>query len=170
MNNEEFMNLSMKKKLEVVNKMLQTEKDDHLKNVSIKLDIPYPAFTKLMRDDGNYQFNQSSKIYEKIVSLEEYDQLIQLKSNSNEYSNEALKFLSENLNDIKKLLFQKEHQLILDPLVYDVKSKTTNKSIQVNTEIYNQFTELCSNQFPHLRQKDLISQCLLDFINAYKKT
>lgn len=170
MKTQEFNILPIKEKLEIVNKMLQQESKDHLKNVSLKLDIPYSAFTKIMRDDGNYQFNQTSKTYEKIISLEEYEQLLQSKSNNNKDIDEILTFLSENLNELKELLSCNQYELVLNSKVYDVNSKSTNKSIQVNLEIYNQFTELCSTKFPHLRQKDLISQCLFDFIQKYQKT
>lgn len=170
MNAPEFNILPIKEKLEIVNKMLQQESKDHLKNVSLKLDIPYAAFTKIMRDDGNYQFNQTSKTYEKIISLEEYEHLLQSKSHKVEDTDEILAFLSENLNELKELLSCNQYELVLNPKIYDVNSKSANKSIQVNLEIYNQFTELCSKKYPHLRQKDLISQCLFDFIQKYQKT
>ncbi|GIN59924.1 hypothetical protein J8TS2_42430 [Lederbergia ruris] len=170
MNQEEFMSLSMNEKLRTVNQMLEKEEKDHLKNASEKVGIPYSAFTKIMRDNGNYQYNQTSKRYEKLLSLEEYEQYLQVGTNKVEELNETLSFLEEHLDELKKLLVVHQNQLILDPVVYDPSCKTASKSFQVNVSIYDQFTELCSIQFPHLRQKDLVSQCLLDFVRKYQKT
>ncbi|MFB6465427.1 hypothetical protein ACE38V_01285 [Cytobacillus sp. Hz8] len=72
MTSEEFMSLSMKDKLKTVNKMLEKEEKDHLKNFSEKVGIPYSDFTKIMMDN-DYQYNQTSKKYEKLMSLEEYE-------------------------------------------------------------------------------------------------
>lgn len=66
MNPDKFMNLPMKEKLNLVNKMLEKEEKDHLKNVSEKIGIPYSAFTKTMRDNGNFQYNQTTKKYENL--------------------------------------------------------------------------------------------------------
>jgi hypothetical protein len=170
MNFEEFMSLSMNEKLKTVNKLLQKEERDHLKNVSEKVGVPYTAFTKMMRDNGNYQYNQTNKQYEKIMSLDEYNQYLQMRKVEVKESNEALAFLEEHLHELKKLLIKHQDQLILDSEVYDPSYKTPSKSFQVNTTIFEQFTELCSIQFPHLRQRDLVSQCLLDFVRKYKKT
>lgn len=170
MNPEEFMSLSMNEKLKTVNKMLKREEKDHLKNVSEKVGIPYSAFTKIMRDNGNYQYNQTSKRYEKLMSLEEFEQYLHIGTNKVKESNLTLSFLEEHLDELKKLLMIHQNQLILDPEVYDSSCKTASKSFQVNLNIYDQFTELCSIHFPHLRQKDLISQCLLDFVRKYQKT
>jgi hypothetical protein len=170
MNPEDFMSLSMKEKVKTANKMLEMEEEDHLKNVSRKVDIPYAAFTKIMRDNGNFQYNQTRKRYEKLMSMEEYEQYTQLGTNVVNESNETLKFLENHLNELKKLLVVHKNQLILDPEVYNPSCKTASKSFQVNVNIFEQFTELCSTQFPHLRQRDLVSQSLLDFVRRYQKT
>jgi len=170
MDSEKFMNLSMKEKVKTINKMLEMEDKDHLKNVSKKVGIPYSAFTKIMRNNGDFQFNQTSKRYEKLMSLEEYEQYLQLGNSGIEESDEALNFLVNHLDELKQLLRVNQSQLILDTEVYDPSSKTSNKSFQVNMTIFEQFTEVCSTQFPHLRQRDLISQSLLDFVQKYQKT
>lgn len=168
MNTEEFLKLPMYKKLEVVNKMLEMEEKDHLMNVSKRLGIPYNSFTKLMRDNGNFHYNQSKKQYQKLMSLEEYDSLLRLQSQTKHNYSEALQFVEENLAQLKRLLLEYQEQLIIDPLVYNPDSKTINKSFQVNKEVYEEFANLCSTKFPHLRQRDIVSMCLLDFIKKYK--
>lgn len=170
MNPEEFMSLSMEDKVKTANKLLETEEKDHLKNVSKVLGIPYPAFTKVMRDNGNYQYNQTSKRYEKLMSLEEYERYLQFGANNGDNSNETLNFLEAHLDELKTLLVVHQNPLILDPVVYDPSCKTTSKTFQVNLDIFDQFTKICSTQFPHLRQRDLVSQSLLDFVRKYQKT
>lgn len=165
---KEFMNLPMEKKLEIVNEMLEKEEKDHLKNVSRKLKIPYNTFTKLMRSNGNYHYNQTSKKYEKLMSLEEYESYRKLQLQTKQNSSEALMFIEENLDELKRLLHDHQNQLIIDPIVYNPSSKTINKSFQVNADIYNRFAELCATQFPHLRQRDLISMSLLDFTRRFQ--
>lgn len=104
------------------------------------------------------------------MSLEEYEKYLQFEGNTEEKADEALKFLKEHLEDLKKLLEINHNQLVLDPKVYEPTSKTASKTLQVNVGIFNQFTELCSTRFPHLRQKDLVSQSLLEFVQKYQKT
>lgn len=169
MNTDNFMDLSMIDKVEIVNQMLADERDNHLKKVAQKLNLSYSTFTKVMRDNGNYQYNQTSKCYEKLMTLKEYKEYLRSRTNKSTH-NEAIRFLEEHLEEIKKLLDVHANQLVLSPEVYDPSRKTVNKSFQVNVDIYNQFAEICSIKFPHLRQKDLVSQCLLDFVRRYEKT
>ncbi|AIF45125.1 hypothetical protein [Virgibacillus sp. SK37] len=171
MNTEEFMSLPMNDKVRTVNKMLEKEEKDHLKMVSEKIGIPYSAFTKLMRDNGNYQYNQTTKKYEKLISLEEYEKYLDSveKLDESDKPNETLRFLEKHLDELKRLLHDHQGQLIIDPIVYNPSSKTINKSFQVNADIYNQFSKLCTRQFPHLRQRDIISMSLLEFIRSYQR-
>jgi|SRR5690625_164863 len=166
---EKFMNLPMKKKLETVNQLLEKETKDHLKNVSEKLGLPYNTFTKMMRDNGNFHYNQSIKRYEKLMSLEDYEKYLQLQSITNHGSNEALKFVEDHLDDLRSLLGTDEKQLVLDPKVYDLTTKTGNKSLQLNLEIFEAFSRFIATEFPHYRQRDLLSQSLLEFIRKYQK-
>ncbi|MER3119180.1 hypothetical protein [Bacillus subtilis] len=115
MNPDKFMNSPIIEKLNLVNKMLEKEEKDHLKNVSEKIGIPYSAFIKIMRDNGNFQYNQTTKKYEKLMGLEEYEKYLQFEDNTEEKADEALKFLKEHLEDLKKLLEIHHNQLILDP-------------------------------------------------------
>lgn len=171
MTTEEFMGLSMNDKVRTVNKMLEKEEKDHLKKVSEKIGIPYSAFTKLMRDNGNFQYNQTTKKYEKLMSLEEYEVYIDSveKLDKSDKPNETLRFLERHLDELKRLLHDHQDQLIIDPIVYNPSAKTINKSFQVNADIYNRFSELCAAQFPHLRQRDIISMSLLEFTRKYEE-
>lgn len=169
MNTEDFMGLSMIDKVELVNQMLVKESDFHLKRVAQKLNLSYSTFTKVMRDNASFQFNQTTKSYEKLMTLKEYKEYLGSRTNKNT-QNESIRFLEEHLEEIKTLLDLHANHLVLSPEVYDPSCKTVNKSFQVNVEIYNQFAELCSTKFPHLRQRDLLSQCLLDFLRRYEKT
>lgn len=169
---EEFLSLPMKDKLKFVNEMLEKETKDHLKNTSQRLGISYNSFTKIMRDNGNYQYNQTSKQYEKLMSLEEYEKYLDSTVNTiaGHTSNETLQFLEEHMDELKRLLENHANHLMLDPMVYDPSSKTATKTFQVNANVYNQFAELCTTQFPHLRQKDIVSMSLLEFCRKYQKS
>lgn len=169
MNPEEFMNLSIEEKLRVVNKMLKNEEKDHLKRVSERVGIPYSAFTKTMRNNGDYQYNQTSKKYEKLISLEEYEKYLHTATKKENESNETLDFIEKHLDGLKQLLEINPNQLILSPEVYDPSCSTTSKSFIVNADVYDQFTKLCATHYPHLRQRDLVSQSLLDFVRRYEK-
>lgn len=124
-----------------------------------------------MRDNGNFQYNQTTKKYEKLMSLEEYEEYLDTAKNSkgDVKQNEALRFIEDHLGEIKRLLGDHENQLIINPMVYNPASKTINKSFQVNADVYNQFSKVCTRQFPHLRQRDIISMSLLEFIRKYEE-
>ena len=72
MNTEDFMNLLPEKKVDVVNELLQKESSNHLQNVAKKLGMSPSTFSKVMRHNDNYQYNQSKKQYYKLMSMEEY--------------------------------------------------------------------------------------------------
>lgn len=169
MTSKEFMNLPMHKKLEVTNELLKKQTKDHLKNVSEELGIPYNAFTREMRQNGEFHYNQSSKRYEKLMSLEEYEKYLKLQPSANHDSNETLEFIEAHLEELKSLLDIKEKELILDRKVYDPTSEYANKSLQLNIDVYKEFSEFINAEFPHFRQRDLLSQSLLDFIKNYQK-
>lgn len=81
-----------------------------------------------------------------------------------------MRFIATHLQELKQLLNSHETQLILDPKVYSPDSKSITKSLVVNTEIYEFFCELCMTRSPHLRLKDIVSNCLYDFVKQHNKT
>lgn len=172
MDTQEFMNLSSLKKVELVNKMLKKEDDFHLKNVASKLGLPESTLSKIIRQNSSYQFNKTSKQYDRIMPIEEYKRYLQSGSKE-DISQESLQFISEHLEELKEILHKhEENQLILEPEIYDSGSKTITKTIQVNESVYQQFSDLYSSRFSHIRLREIYSKCLLDFIKSYqpKKT
>lgn len=119
--------------------------------------------------EGGFTYSQSKKQYEKTLSLEDYKE-IQTSASIDNGSDEALRFIANHINELKRLLNQHETELLLDPKVYAPDSKSVTKSLVVNKEIYEEFSDLCTRQFPHLRLKDIVSNCLYGFVKQHKKT
>lgn len=170
MDTQKFMNLSALEKVVLVNKMLK-ENDFQLKNVATKLGLPESSLSKVIRGNSCYQFNKTSKQYERIMPIEEYKKYLQSGSTENKME-ETLQFIAEHLEELKGLLHSNETQLILEPEIYDSNSTTITRTIQVNESVYQQFSDLYSSRFSHIRLREIYSKCLLDFIKAYqtKKT
>lgn len=165
MDTQRFLDLSPEEKVEVVNDMLLQENDNHLKNVAEKLGMSASSFSKTMRDNDKYQYNQKNKKYFRLLTVEEYKQMA--KKPSKHAYDEALQFLTNHLEDLELLLNQFQTSFQLEPQVYQHDSKTVTKSFQINKDIYDCFIHICQTRLPHLRQKDIISQCLLTFCNRY---
>lgn len=168
MDAKDLQELPSLERAEFINKLLLEYDDDHLKNAAKAVGMKYSAFCKIMRE-GGFTYSQSKKQYEKTISLEEYKE-IQTSTSIDNGSDEALRFIADHLNELKQLLRQHETQLLLDPIVYAPDSKSVTKSLVVNKDIYEEFSELCTRRFSHLRLKDIVSNCLYDFVKQHKKT
>jgi hypothetical protein len=167
METKEFIEMPLLERANYINKLLLTFDEEPLKSAAKAVNMSYSAFCKEMRR-GGYNYNQSKRQYEKTLSLDEYKNL-QSSISNNDRNEEALQFISEHLTEIKELLDISKTQFILDPKVYSTESESVTKSLVVNKEIYEEFTDLCKKQFPHLRQKDILSNCLYNFIKQYSK-
>lgn len=166
MDTQKFMSLSALEKVELVNKMLK-ENDFHLKSVASKLGLPESTLSKVIRGNSCYQFNKTSKQYERIMPIEEYKKYLQSGSNENKME-ETLQFVAEHLEELKGLLHTHETQLLLEPEIYGPSSKTITRTIQVNEDIYKEFSDLYSSRFQHIRLREIYSKCLLDFVRSYR--
>ncbi|CAM5734458.1 hypothetical protein SAFG77S_11625 [Streptomyces afghaniensis] len=171
MDTQKFMSLSALEKVELVNKMLKEEEDCHLKNTATKLGLSESTFSKIMRDNASFQYNKTSKQYDRIMPIDEYKKYLQSGSNENKME-ETLQFVAEHLEELKGILHVHENELILEPEIYDSSSTTITRTIQVNEDIYKAFSDLYSSRFSHIRLREIYSKCLLDFIKTYqpKKT
>jgi len=167
MDTQKFMNLSALERVELANKMLSEETNDHLKIVASKLGLSESTFSKIMRDNASYQYNKTSKQYDRIMPVEEYKKYLHSGSNQDKME-ETLQFVVEHLEELKGLLHEHETQLILEPEIYDPNSKTITRTIQVNEDIYKEFSDLYSSKFSHIRLREIYSKCLLDFIKSYQ--
>ncbi|RCW62876.1 hypothetical protein [Saliterribacillus persicus] len=166
MHSQDFLKLSSEKKVKLVNDLLKKESSNHLQNVAKKLEVSPSTFSKIMRNNDNYQYIQSKKQYYKLMNIEEYKQMaVHIKRDDHD---EVIEFLQENIDDLKSLLQKAEKELILEPEIYATNSKTITKSIQVNADIYDRFSNLVSSKYPHLRLREVFSKCLLDFVNNYQ--
>lgn len=168
MNAKEFQEMPLLERAEFINNLLLEYDEDHLKRASEAVNMTYSAFCKEMRR-GGFTYSQSKRQYEKTLSLDDYKD-IQTSTPIDNGNDEALRFIATHLNEIKELLNSHETLLVLDPKVYAPTSKSVTKSLVVNKEIYEEFTDLCMTRFPHLRLKDIVSNCLYSFVKQNKKT
>lgn len=159
LNREEFITLPPEKRVEEVNDML---KRHTLKEIANMLGFKYSTFTTEMRNNGEYRFLKKNKQYVRAVTLGDVVK--------NE-DNEAIVFINENKQALKRLIeiYQSNNLLVLDEKVYSKKAMFENKSIKMNKDIYSDYSKFCDNHFPHLKMQDMIAQSLLDFMEKYKR-
>lgn len=153
---------------EFINKLLLKHDEEPLQKAADAVNMSYSAFCKEMRR-GGYTFSKNKKQYEKTLSLDEFKE-IQSLTPSGIGNDEAMQFLTTHLDEIQELLNVHKTQLVLDPKVYDPETKSITKSLVVNQGVYEAFTDLCMTRFPHLRLKDIVSNCLYSFVKQHKKT
>lgn len=83
-------------------------------------------------------------------------------------SNEDLAYLLEHIDILKKLITTyEENVFILHPQIYAKNNSYSIKSIKVNDHIYHQFTEMWEDRFSYLKLQDLLSQCLIEFVERH---
>ncbi|WP_033827194.1 hypothetical protein [Bacillus andreraoultii] len=162
---EEFQQMDLIERVEIVNNLL-TETQD-LREASKRLGLNYSSFCKEMRV-GGFVFNQSKKQYEKTFSIREYKS-IQRHINQSEDNSDVMLFITEHFDELKELLRIHSDQLVLNPMVYDPSIDSVSKTFQINSLIYQDFSDLCSTKFAHLRNRDIVSQCLYEFTKRYKE-
>ncbi|RSK28516.1 hypothetical protein EJF36_17490 [Bacillus sp. HMF5848] len=156
MNREEFLTMTPTKRVEAVNGWL---KEYTLKEIAVALGYPYSTFTTEMRNGGEYQYNKKNKQYVKVQP-----------TNAKLEDDNMIRFLKDHYPTLKQLIerFQSNQLLILDEKVYSNQAKFESKSIKMNNEIYELFSNFCKENYPHFRIQDLVAQALLDFKIKYK--
>ncbi|WMJ79876.1 hypothetical protein RBU49_13520 [Clostridium sp. MB40-C1] len=70
------------------------------------------------------------------------------------------KYYKNNINVIEVT------ELNINNIPEELQKKIVTKSIKVYDPIYKQFDKLCSN-YPGIKKQDMISLCMLEFINKY---
>lgn len=166
MNKDRFFTMNVDKRAEEINKMLV---NSDLKGVAEALSLPYSSFTKEMQK-GDYVFIARENQYFKFIRDKESLGTVKSTDISTAGFQEELSFLRENFEILKRLVdtANESPTLVLDKEVYNSKSKYVNKNLKLNESIYERFSNMCENQFPHLKVQDLIAQSLLSFINEYQ--
>lgn len=165
MNKDKFFTMTPEERVKEINALLQ--KYD-LKQIAKMIGIPYSTFTKVMRIGGDFFYHQSDKQYYQFIRSEKGLQ----KTGRVEQSNEVeLNFIKENLDHLKALLrlYQENTLLLLDEQIYSKKANFVTKSIKMNLEIYEEFSQFCEEHYRHLKMQDLIAQSLLDFMKKYRR-
>jgi len=161
MDKETFISLTPAKRVQEVNKLL---KNHSLTEISDLLGIPSSTFSKLMRE-GDYLYHQGDKQYYPFVRSEEE----RVKKNYSEID-EGLTFIKSHIETLKKMVLHYEESgtLILDKRIYNKDSEFVNKSIRMNSAIYDDFNKFCEEYYPHLKTQDVVAQALIDAMNRYQ--
>ncbi|WP_189777722.1 hypothetical protein [Virgibacillus halodenitrificans] len=86
-------------------------------------------------------------------------------SDDSDGQSDEINFVKENREVFIKLLemYQSNNLLILDESVYNKNAEYLNKSNKMNKEIYELFSQLCNENYHHLKMQVLIAHALLDF-------
>lgn len=158
---EQFYNTTPDKRVVIINEML---KNSSLKEVAKQIGVPESSFSKEMIR-GDYVYIKRDNQYYKFIRNEN------MISNNHQPYQDAINFIEQNIDELKALIRQREdirNMLILDEQVYSKKAKYTNKSIKMNSEVYDKFGKFCAEKYPFLTIQDLVAQALIDFINRYK--
>ncbi|WP_363550357.1 hypothetical protein [Caldifermentibacillus hisashii] len=161
MDKHTFLTMPPTKRVQEVNKLLQ--KYD-LKEISKIIGIPSSTFSRLMRE-GDYMYHKADKQYYPFVRSEE-----ERISQSTIEQTDELAFLKRHFRTFKKivLLYEEQGLLTLDKRIYSKDANYVNKSIRMNSEIYESFSKFCDEYYPHLKLQDLIAQALIDAMKRYK--
>ncbi|MEC1722831.1 hypothetical protein [Schinkia azotoformans] len=167
MNKDRFFTMDVDKRAEEINKMLV---NSDLKGVAEALGLAYSTFTKSMQT-GDYTYIARENQYFKFIRDKELLGTMKPSDKATTGFQEELTFLKENLETLKSLVstVNESPTLVLDKDIYNTKAKYVNKNLKLNENIYEKFSKLCENQFPHLKIQDLIAESLLEFINKYQE-
>lgn len=166
MNKDRFFTMDVDKRADEINKMLI---NSDLKGVAEKLGIAYSSFTKEMQK-SDFVFIARENQYFKFIRDKELLGTVKPSDKATTGFQEELTFIKENIEALKRLIstLDESPTLVLDKEIYNSKAKYVNKNLKLNEAIYEKFSKLCENQFPHLKVQDLIAQSLLEFINTYQ--
>lgn len=148
-------------RVQEVNKLLE---DHSLSEICELYGISSGSFSKLMRE-GDYLYHQADKRYYPFVRSEE-----ERVKNPQSGDSHEIAFIKQNVDTLKKVVKQFEEQglLLLDKRIYSRDAEFVNKSIRMNSTIYEDFSGFCDEYFPHLKTQDVIAQALVDAMNRYK--
>lgn len=147
-------------RVKVVNKMLKVQS---LEEICEMLGFSSGAFSKIMRE-GDYIYHKADKQYYPFVRSEE-----ERVKNNNIQQNDELTFIKNHIDTLKIMIQQLESSgnLLLDKQIYKSDAKYVNKSIRMNSDIYDDFNRFCKDFFPHLKSQDIIAQALIDAMKRY---
>lgn len=161
LNKEQFYNTEPDARVVIINEML---KNSSLKEVAKNIGVPESSFSKEMTN-GDYVYIKRDNQYYKFLRDKS------MISQSHQQSQEVICFLEQNIEVLKAIIRNHDNiknMLILDEQVYSQKAKYMNKSIKMNSDVYNKFVTFCKDKYPYLALQDLVAQSLLDFINRYE--
>ena len=164
MNKDNFTTISSKERVKIVNDLLQSEEND-LQKVAKIIGIKYSTVTKLMQEDDYVYIKRLAK-YCKFIQ----DDSVMIEPTSSIEESKELTFIKENFTIIQSLVekARKSSDFTLDKRIFH-SSKLIMKNFRISEEVYEQFSNICKQQFPYLRLQDIIAQLILNFNDQYSK-
>lgn len=167
MNKDKFFTMDVDKRVEEINKILI---NSDLKGVAEALGLAYSTFTKEMQKQ-DFVYIARENQYFKFIRDKESLGNAKPSDKATIGFQEELTFIKEHLETLRNLVstVNEKPTLVLDKEIYNTKAKYVNKNLKLNENIYEKFSKLCENQFPHLKIQDLIAESLLEFINKYQE-
>jgi len=155
---KEFLEMDHDVRVKKINTMLQEYEEYSLKKVSEVVGINYSTFCKEMAR-GDYVYIKRDNKYYKFIK----DTNASFSHITN-YTLE-LNFIRDNLAKLETLMSYTNASFALDKRVY-MSDSLVNKNIKISENIYNEFIDICQTHYPYLKIQDIVSQCLLNFINT----
>lgn len=163
MNKQHFYEMDVHLRARKINEML---KNSSLSEVAKKIGIPSSTFSKEMQK-GDYIYIKRENKYFRFIR----DDSIAPSGNFTTQSNEALEFLNEHLDDLKRLIKNYNSDTIqLNPKVYTDSSKVVTRSIRIRENLYKEFQSYCNSHYPYYSIHDLVAHCLVEFTNKKNNT
>ena len=191
---ENFNYLSIQEQVNIINKLLGTDKNLSINKICEKMGIPSSTLKTRLSKEG-YRFNKNKHIYQlqkdfhNSLSLEvheshlneikEYKECIsmakeeiavtkELKANLNDVDTNKLKYLIENIDTLEKILSQYQESNLKNCII-DL-SLCTEKSVNRNFKVYGsvlkKLTKL-QKEYSMFKIQDLVSTALNEYCDKY---
>lgn len=160
MDKNKLISLQPSERVKMVNKLLE---EHSFEEICEMFGLSTGTFSKILRE-GNYFYHKADKKYYPYVHSEEE----RIQKNNPEKSDE-LTFIKNKIDTIKRIIQQYEESgnLLLDKKIYDNNANYVNKTIRINSDIYDSFIVWSKQHYPHLKSQDLLAQSLLDLMKRY---
>lgn len=191
---ENFNYLSIQEQVNIINKLLGTDKNLSINKICEKIGIPSSTLKTRLSKEG-YRFNKNKHIYQlqkdfhnssslevresHLNEIKEYKECVSMakeeiavtkesKTNLNDIDTNKLKYLIENIDTLEKILSQYQESNLKNCII-DL-SLCTEKSVNRNFKVYGsvlkKLTKL-QKEYSMFKIQDLVSTALNEYCDKY---
>lgn len=191
---ENFNSLSIQEQVNIINKLLGTDKNLNITRICEKLGVPSSTLKSRLSKEG-YKFNKNKHIYQlqkdfltrpiieghenSVNQIKEYNESIsiakdeiavtnELGANLNDVDINKLKYLLENIDVLEKI-FNEYQESTLKNCIIDL-SLCTEKSVNRNFKVYGsvlkKLTKL-QKEYSMFKIQDLVSTAISEYCDKY---